>query len=63
MLFDLPENYIKKNVSLIIHWLHDGNVEEDQWEDWNNNIEKSVEPENIDSDVPIVGPDNQKYLS
>ena len=60
MLFDLPENYIKKNVSLIIHWLHDGNVEEDQWEDWNNNIEKSVEPENIDSDVPIVGPDNGK---
>ena len=59
MLFDLPENYIKKNVSLIIHWLHDGNVEEDQWEDWNNNIEKSVEPENIDSDVPIVGPDNE----
>ena len=63
MLFDLPENYIKKNVSLIIHLLHDGNVEEDQWEDWNNNIEKSVEPENIDSDVPIVGPDNQKYLT
>ena len=62
MLFDFPEN-IKKNVRLIIHLLHDGNVEEDQWEDWNNNIEKSVEPENIDSDVPIVGPDNQKYLT
>ena len=41
------------------NWLHDGNVKEDQQEDWNNNIEKSVEPENIDSDVPIVGPDNE----
>ena len=59
MIFDLPKNYVKKNVGLIIHWLHDGNVEEDQWEDWNNNIEESVEPENIDSDVPIVGPDNE----
>ena len=35
---------------------HDDNVDNDQWKDGNNNIEQSVEPENIYSNIPVVSP-------